>query len=103
VSGETGGLTAIIKAHRADAWSCSCGWPLNDSVGSWVDHLAEQIEPLLAPEQAVDLLTVLIADHPMWIGDDGRPLHYLPERESRITDFCREFAAALRPDPSGAP
>jgi hypothetical protein len=37
----------VLRAHRPDMWSCSCGWPLNDSVGSVVEHLAAQIEPLM--------------------------------------------------------
>ena len=44
---EGGALRKVLRAHRADSWCCSCGWPLNDSVGSWVDHLAEQVRPLM--------------------------------------------------------
>jgi hypothetical protein len=33
----------------------------------------------------------LIVDHPMWIGDDGQGLDYLPERETRIGDFCDQL------------
>jgi hypothetical protein len=40
-------LRAVLSEHRASGWACSCGWPLNDSVGSWVDHLAAQIAPLM--------------------------------------------------------
>jgi len=44
---ENDALTEALRAHRADGWVCTCGWPLNDSVGSVVDHLAEQIRPLM--------------------------------------------------------
>lgn len=42
-----------------------------------------------------DALTQVIADHPMWIGDDGRPLDYLPEREARIADAVSQQADAV--------
>ena len=44
-----------------------------------------------------DVLADLIADDPMWIGDDGQPLDYLPEREARIADFVAAADAALAP------
>lgn len=40
-------LDEVLRAHRPDMWVCSCGWPLNDSVGSVVEHLANQIRPLM--------------------------------------------------------
>ena len=47
MSAEDDALTAVLREHRADGWVCTCGWPLTDSVGSVVDHLAEQIRPLM--------------------------------------------------------
>lgn len=44
---EGDALVRVLTEHRADGWVCTCGWPLNDSVGSVVDHLAEQIRPLM--------------------------------------------------------
>lgn len=40
----------------------------------------------------IEELTSLIVDHPMWIGDSGEPLDYLPEREARIHDFLSSAA-----------
>lgn len=44
---ESDALVAVLREHRADGWVCTCGWPLNDSVGSVVEHLAAQIRPLM--------------------------------------------------------
>jgi hypothetical protein len=44
---EQDALAQVLREHRPDGWACTCGWPLNDSVGSVVDHLAEQIRPLM--------------------------------------------------------
>ena len=41
-------LETVLAKHRADQWSCSCGWPLNDSVGSWTEHLAAAVRSWLA-------------------------------------------------------
>lgn len=49
-----------------------------------------------ADEIAQTVLAVAV-DHPMWIGDDGQPLDYLPEREARIGDFVHEVAQVLAP------
>lgn len=46
-------------------------------------------------EKAAQIVGDMITDHRMWIGDDGQPLDYLPEREARITGFCYEVAARL--------
>lgn len=46
-------------------------------------------------ERLADELLDLIADDPMWIGDDGRPLDYLPQREARIADFVERAADAV--------
>jgi hypothetical protein len=45
-------------------------------------------------EALADVLLTVIADHPAWIGDNGEPLDYLPEREARISDLVREQADA---------
>lgn len=44
---EKDALEKVLREHRADGWVCTCGWPLNDSVGSVVEHLAAQITPLM--------------------------------------------------------
>ena len=44
-----------------------------------------------------DVLAETISDHAMWIGDDGEPLDYLPEREARLSEFVHEAADALAP------
>lgn len=47
--------------------------------------------------EVAEVLNEMIVAHSMWIGDDGLPLDYLPERESRIGDFVREASQALAP------
>lgn len=47
MSEQSAALEAVLREHRPDGWACTCGWPLTDSVGSVVDHLAEQIRPLM--------------------------------------------------------
>lgn len=42
--------------------------------------------------EIAEAINDLIADHPMWIGADGEPLDYLPEREARIADFVNTAA-----------
>jgi hypothetical protein len=37
----------------------------------------------------------VIADHPMWIGDDGLSLDYLPERQALIGDFVDTAAKVV--------
>lgn len=36
----------------------------------------------------------LLADNEMWIGADGQPLDYLPEREARIGNYLHEATTA---------
>lgn len=48
-------------------------------------------------ERLVEVLLAVAVDHPAWIGDDGQPLDYLPEREQRIGAMCWEQANALAP------
>ena len=43
-------MADVLAAHRADQWSCSCGWPLNDSVGSWTQHLEAMLQPVFDAE-----------------------------------------------------
>jgi hypothetical protein len=43
----------------------------------------------------VEIVNDATVTHPMWIGDDGQPLDYLPEREAQISDFVRGLAADL--------
>lgn len=51
-------------------------------------------------EQAIYNVAV---DHGMWIGDDGEPLDYLPEREARIGEFVREATRAVLAATSNPP
>lgn len=37
----------------------------------------------------------LVCCDPMWIGDDGQPLDYLPEREALIGDFVQRAGEAV--------
>lgn len=47
-------------------------------------------------ERIEDVIYDVAVDHAMWIGDDGQPLNYLPEREARIGDFIKQAADAIR-------
>lgn len=49
--------------------------------------MTEQTEGAEVAMFPIDAIYDLLVDHPMWINDDGDPLDYLPERESRIADF----------------
>lgn len=42
-----------------------------------------------------NVLNDLIADHPMWISDDGEPLDYRSEREGRIAQFIQQATEAV--------
>jgi hypothetical protein len=51
----------------------------------------------MTPDDIAQAVLAVAVDHPMWIGEDGQPLDYLPEREARIGDFVHEVAEALAP------
>lgn len=44
-----------------------------------------------------------LVDDPAWIGDDGEPLDYLPEREQLLGALAQRIAAAVRTHLSTAP
>lgn len=48
-----------------------------------------------AEMEAAQTVYAVLADHPMWVGDDGEPLDYSPVREARIADFLREIETPL--------
>ena len=119
-------IEAALYDHREDAltcydhpptvdapsWCCVCGE--HGLTVSWRAHVAEVISSEVQPrralreagvsvEQIKAALVEAIVDDPMWIGDDGQPLDYLPEREARIADFVHraaEVIAALMPEAS---
>jgi hypothetical protein len=100
---ETGGLVYPCEScgapvglwcrtfHGAGDWATTLHsprtnryWNVRQAEGSarWHDEVRQVIYDL-------------IVDHPMWIGDDEQPLDYLPERETRIGDFCDEAVKRL--------
>lgn len=81
-------VKAVLREHRADMWSCSCGWPLNDSVGSVVDHLAAELAqvmrcPTVAPDGSQCRL---------FPGHDG--MH----GDGDCTTWDRDYAAPATPE-----
>jgi hypothetical protein len=46
-------------------------------------------------DRYADAIHDIASDHAMWIGDDGKPLDYLPERATRISEFVYEAADAV--------
>lgn len=48
-------------------------------------------------EEIARVVLAVAVDHPMWIGADGLPLDYLPEREDQIGVFVQEVADQIAP------
>ena len=51
--------------------------------------LRQQVELIHQMERVI---YDMVVDNPMWIGDDGLPLEYSPEREALIGEFCVQTA-----------
>lgn len=107
------GIARVLSEHGGEwTWNrgkftdptqpilCGCGWQ-----GCIVDHrthvaaaVVAWIEGVLGGDEVREAINSaqynVIADHNMWIGADGEPLDYLPEREARISHYLQQATTA---------
>lgn len=104
--GDTG-VSLLPVAPAGTLLRCPvCPAALADTRGGRLDHCDDgshhyvPAQPVEAPtadrvEKFAQAIYDVGVDHPMWIGDDGKPLDYLPARETRLADFVYQAAAAV--------